>query len=98
MKRFVFGVVFICAFSACTRESRDSDWPNDVEGLVEHLNKWPKDELDALERPEAHREDRRVASGDTGGWAAAHKERLRNLGAEVRWDHQNQRYVLVENQ
>jgi len=68
-------------------------WPKDAKGLVRHLNEWSKNELDALERPEAH--PGWIVSGETRGWVSEHKRMLAELGARIRWDPEKQEYVLV---
>jgi hypothetical protein len=74
----------------------ESDWPKDAEGLVAHLNEWNKDELDVYERPDAYREQGRVASGETAGWVTAHREELSKLGVVVKWNPQKQLYEIVK--
>jgi hypothetical protein len=73
---------------------RELGWPKDIEGLIDHLNDWYKDELDVYERPEAY--PNRITDGQTGGWVIAHKEALGRLGAKVRWDSEAMSYVLVK--
>jgi hypothetical protein len=67
-------------------------WPKDVQGLIEHLNKWDKNELDVFERPDAYPNIK--SSGETNGWVEEHKRQIEKLGAKIIWDSQNLKYEL----
>lgn len=69
-------------------------WPNDINGLIDHLNTWYKDELDAYERPDAY--PNLATSGETNGWVEEHKRMLKELGANVFWNKEKKRYELMK--
>ena len=73
----------------------NNGWPTSIGGLMAHLNKWDKSELDAHERPEAYPNFK--SSGETNGWVQAHKDQLAELNAEVIWNADKQRYELEKN-
>ena len=68
--------------------------PNDVAGLVEQLNEWHRDELILYNEPESFPNQK--PSGETGGWIGSHIEELNKLGADVRWDKSQKKYVIEE--
>lgn|GEM_PF-3438765 len=67
-------------------------WPKDVKGLIEHLNKWDKEELDVHERPNAY--PNRKPHGETNGWIVEHKRLLKELNAIIIWNSNNLQYEL----
>ena len=71
-----------------------SSWPNDIAGLVEQLNEWHRDELILYNEPESFPNQK--PSGETGGWIGSHIQELNKLGADVRWDRSQKKYVIVE--
>ena len=75
-------------------DNESTSWPNDVAGLVDHLNKWHPDELAIYNEPELF--PNQVPSGETGGWISAHMDELKKQGAVVMWDKHKKRYVVAE--
>ena len=61
-----------------------SGWPTDPQRLVAHLNRWDRNQLELVARPELHPHE--VDSGETSGWVEAHKSRLRAMGVDVVWN------------
>jgi len=59
------------------------------------LNRWcsGQDDCDVVERPKAY--PGRAAHGETRGFIDSAKSRLRNLGAEVRWNAVKNQYRLL---
>ena len=70
--------------------------PNDVAGLVEQLNEWHRDELILYNEPESFPNQK--PSGETGGWIGSHIEEIKKLGADVRWDKSQKKYLVVEEE
>jgi hypothetical protein len=77
------------------QDSVEVGWPKDINGLIEHLNSWYKDELDAYERPDIYPNFK--ASGETNGWISLHKELLKELGATVIWNKEKMKYELKKD-
>lgn len=73
----------------------ETSWPKDIDGLIEHLNNWNKDQLDAYERPEAY--PNFITNGETNGWISEHKRLLKNLGATVIWNKEKLKYELMKH-
>lgn len=67
-------------------------WPKDVQGLINHLNTWNKNQLDAYERPEVY--PNLITSGETNGWVSEHKRKLKELGATIFWNKEKKEYEL----
>ena len=76
------------------QSERDSGWPKETQKLVDHLNAWDADELIAYNEPE--RFPNFKTSGETNGWILSHEKQLSNLGVEISWDKQTQKYVIVK--
>lgn len=74
------------------KEILEIGWPKETHRLVDHLNTWDKDELDAFERPQAY--PGFVTSGETNGWVGEHKSQLNELGASVSWNKEKMKYEL----
>lgn len=74
------------------KETVEIGWPKEVQSLIDHLNTWDKDELDAYERPQAYRNF--LTSGETNGWIGEHKRKLLELGASVYWNKEKMKYEL----
>ena len=72
----------------------DSGWPKETQKLVDHLNDWDANELIAYNEPE--RFPNFKTSGETNGWISSHQEQLSNLGVEISWDKQMQKYVIAK--
>lgn len=61
--------------------------PEEAQAILDDMNAWcaaQGDECQVAMSPEVDRA--RVASGETNGWIAAHREQLRAHGVEVVWD------------
>jgi len=82
----------VCLADRTKPARRENRWPRDPALLLEHLNSWDKGELNIAERPRAHKG--RIASGETNGWIGSHKDMLRAIGYEVRWDPAGGRYLM----
>lgn len=80
--------------AAASSDDGNIGWPTDAAGLLDHLNDWFPDELEAYNEPENF--PNRKPSGETGGWIHAHKEKLAELGVEVEWDRARKKYVFAK--
>ena len=77
------------------QSSVEMGWPKDIDGLIAHLNRWDKEELDTYERPDVN--PNRITSGETNGWIREHKKRLKKLGATVIWNEEQLQYELKKD-
>lgn len=77
------------------QDSVEVGWPKDIDNLIEHLNSWDKDELDASERPDVY--PNRISGGETNGWIDEHKRLLKELGATIIWDKEKMKYELKKD-
>ena len=62
----------------------------EVKACLDKLNGWNKDELDAVERPDAH--PGYEPSGETEAWVQRWKAELTRLGVAVTWNADRKRY------
>lgn len=77
------------------QDSVEMGWPKDIDGLIAHLNRWNKEELDTYECPAGN--PNRITSGETNGWIREHKKRLEKLGATVVWNKELLQYELKKD-
>ncbi len=56
-----------------------------IDSIIQKLNEWDVVELDLYERLEAY-SPKLITSGETNRWIIVHKEKLKELGAEVIWN------------
>lgn len=70
-----------------------ADMHKQAMGVLNKLNAWDSDELDAAECPCWH--PGRISTGETNAWIASLKQDLMTLGFVARWNHRKMIYELV---
>jgi hypothetical protein len=93
-KIIIILILLTIIVTGCQRKTPESSWPSEPNKLVEHLNSWHKDELDVYENPQKY--PNRIASGETGGWVEAHRKILKEKHTKIKWDTENQKYIIVK--
>ncbi len=71
-------------------------WPEDIDGLIKHLNNWDTEELAAYEQPNAY--PKYKTSGETNGWIITHKKLLQAKGVSIKWNKERMLYQINTDQ
>jgi hypothetical protein len=64
--------------------------------VLEGLNDWPAQALDAIECSEGHHAN--VDTGETRSWVASRRQMLEEMGYKVRWNCHEMKYEVAESE
>jgi hypothetical protein len=89
----IFVGLFLTMLIGCEGEE---NLPSEAKTLLDELNGWDSEALDIIECPDLH--PGYADLGETRGWILTHKEELRKLGFNARWDHAKMMYEVVSEE